>query len=154
MRDIPNELESSFDAIINMFSAFGYFASQEEDIKVLKAVRRSLKPNGQFLMEIMNREWVVRHFQPKDWHYTSDGLLILEERSFDLHTGQNHVRVHIIEKNGEKRGQGHAMTLYSLSEMKNLYNSAGLEIRDVFGALDKRSYDFDSPRMVILAIRD
>jgi cyclopropane fatty-acyl-phospholipid synthase-like methyltransferase len=154
MRDIPDELTASFDAVINMFSAFGYLESQEEDIKVLKAVRRSLKPDGQFLMEIMNREFVIRNYQPKDWHYTSDGLLILEERRFDLLTGQNHVQVHIIEKNGKKTVQGHAMTLYSLSEMKTLYASAGLEMRDVFGALDKRPYEFDCNKMVILAARD
>ncbi|MFW9916587.1 MAG: SAM-dependent methyltransferase [Candidatus Thorarchaeota archaeon] len=153
MRDIPEEFAGNFDAIINMFSAFGYLESQEEDIKVLKAVRRSLKPDGQFLMEIMNREFVIRHFKPKDWYYTSDGLLILEERRFDLQTGQNQVQVQIIEEDGKKTVQGHAMTLYSLSEMKILYGAAELEIREVFGALDKRPYDFDCHRMVILAGR-
>jgi cyclopropane fatty-acyl-phospholipid synthase-like methyltransferase len=154
MRDIPEDLAASFDAVINMFSAFGYLESQEEDIKVLKAVRRSLKPDGQFLMEIMNREFVIRHFQPKNWYYTSDGLLILEERRFDLQTGQNHVQVQIIEKDGKKAVQEHAMTLYSLSEIKALYTAAGLEIRAVFGAVDKRPYDFDCHRMVILAGRN
>ena len=41
MREIP--FEGEFNAIINMFTAFGYFDDDTEDQKVLNAVARALK---------------------------------------------------------------------------------------------------------------
>ena len=41
MRDIP--YENKFDACINMFTAFGFFESEKDDLKVLKGVRKALK---------------------------------------------------------------------------------------------------------------
>ncbi|MFX0113388.1 MAG: class I SAM-dependent methyltransferase [Candidatus Hodarchaeota archaeon] len=153
MRDIPEELESSFDAIINIFGAFGYLESVEEDITVLKGVWSALKSNGKFLMETINRECIIRNYQPRDWYYTSNGVLVLEERNLDLATGRSHVKVHIIDEKGNKKIQQHAMRLYSLSEMASLFASAGLIIQDVFGAFDKRPYAIDAPKMIILATK-
>ena len=50
MREIP--FEGNFDAVINMFTAFGYLESEEEDAKVLQAsrqgteARRSIAPRS------------------------------------------------------------------------------------------------------------
>ncbi len=37
-----------FDAIINLFTSFGYFEDPEEDKQVLKSMLVSLKPGGKF----------------------------------------------------------------------------------------------------------
>ncbi len=55
MRQIP--FESEYDAVINMFTAFGFFEHEEEDLQVLKGVHKALKPGGQFLMDVLNREY-------------------------------------------------------------------------------------------------
>jgi SAM-dependent methyltransferase len=44
MRKIP--FKNEFDAIINMFTAFGYLETDYEKFKVLKAVAQALKPVG------------------------------------------------------------------------------------------------------------
>ena len=54
MRNIPFEKE--FDAVINIFTAFGYLESEEEDQKVLQQVHKALKPGGLFLLETLHRE--------------------------------------------------------------------------------------------------
>ena len=54
MRDIP--FTDEFDAVINMFTAFGYFDSEDEDLRVLQAVAKALR-NG--------REAAIRHNQPR-----------------------------------------------------------------------------------------
>ena len=50
MRRIP--FEGEFDAVINMFTAFGYLESEEEDQEVLRQVYKALKPGGVFLLEM------------------------------------------------------------------------------------------------------
>src|SRR2546421_15037 len=54
MREIPFAAE--FDAVLNLFTAFGYLETDEEDQKVLAGVQKALKPGGRFLMEIIHRD--------------------------------------------------------------------------------------------------
>src|SRR5204863_7350641 len=44
MRDL--DAEGEFDAVVNVFTSFGYFPAQEEDERVLAAVARALVPGG------------------------------------------------------------------------------------------------------------
>ena len=81
MRDIP--WQGEFDAVINMFTAFGYFETEEEDSRVLAAVARALRPGGRLLMDTINREWLMRHWEPRRWQEREDGTLDLEDRRFD-----------------------------------------------------------------------
>lgn len=80
MRKIP--FENEFDAVINMFTSFGYLENRREDFKVLKAVARSLKPSGKFLIDIINKKQLLANFRPKSWEKT-DKSLMLEERIYN-----------------------------------------------------------------------
>src|SRR5437763_12174515 len=62
MRSI--HFENAFDAVINIFTAFGYLESDDEDRKVLVQVHKALKPGGVFLLEIIHREGLIRRYQP------------------------------------------------------------------------------------------
>src|SRR5207248_11796274 len=62
MREIP--FVDEFDAIINIFTAFGYLESDAEDQRVLHQVHKALRPGGRFLLELMHRDALVRGFQP------------------------------------------------------------------------------------------
>ncbi len=81
MRSIP--FESEFDAVINIFTSFGYFEKEEDHLQVLKEVHKSLKPGGRFLLEFQNRDWLVRHFQARDWR-EYPGFFLLEERKMNF----------------------------------------------------------------------
>ncbi len=71
MRQIAFDAE--FDAVINIFTAFGYFDSEDEDLAVLRQVRKALKSGGVFLLETMHRDALVRGFQPHNIMRTRTG---------------------------------------------------------------------------------
>ena len=54
MREIPVE-DESFDAVINLFTAFGYFEDEDDDQRVLNEVARVLRPGGAFLIDTLIR---------------------------------------------------------------------------------------------------
>ena len=87
MRDIP--FEGEFDAIINIFTAFGYFDDDAEDQKVLNAVAKALKPEGQFLIDLINAVRIIRDFRPQGWQQLSGGGFALTQRDYNLLTGNN-----------------------------------------------------------------
>src|SRR5438034_1082064 len=94
MRHIP--FDNEFDAVINIFTAFGYLEFEEEDQRVLDQVYNTLRPGGRFLLETMHRDALVRHFQPFDVTRHEDGLVVTEERHFDQLDGRAYVRITLL----------------------------------------------------------
>lgn len=150
MREIP--FEGHFDAVVNMFSSFGYLETEAEDACVLGAIARALKPGGRALLDLLNREWVVHNNGEKDWHRAADGTLYLEERHLDLATSRNHVTFTAISPDGASRPlDGHHIRLYTLREMIGALDDAGLRFEAVHGGFDDEPYSRDSRRMIVVA---
>ncbi len=150
MRDIP--FSASFDAIVNFFTSFGYLESDAEDMKVLSAVERALKPGGWFLLDLINREWVRDNNGYHDWHRTSDGTVYLEERVLDLSTGRNNIQFWRIEPGCALEEAGsHHIRLYTLTEIIDRLERAGLGVEKVFGGYAHEPYTSATKRMVIIA---
>ena len=152
MREIP--FTDEFGAVINMFTAFGYFDSEDEDVRVLEAVANSLKSDGQLLLDTINREWVLSNYVQNDWHTAADGNTYLEHREFDLVTGRNRVAFSIVTADGSRRDSpGHDVRLYTLTELVRLLDAAGLHLSTVYGDYDGRPYHIDTPRMIVVATK-
>ena len=152
MRVIP--FESTFDAVINMFTAFGYLESDEEDAKVLHQVRKALKPGGKLLIDTISREWVFKNQVPSGARSSPDGPIIVEHRDLDLHTSRNTVDLTVVSSDGARREvPGHTVRLYTLTEMVRMLAEAGLEVVEVYGGYDGRPYDLDTRRMIVVAER-
>jgi SAM-dependent methyltransferase len=151
MRDI--RFVNEFDAVINVFTAFGYLESDEEDQKVLEAVARALKSGGLFLMELMHRDSLARIFQPRGWYETDAGLKVLEERSFDPLTGRNNVRHITIYPDGTTREMCHSVRIYTLTELNRMLTRAGLSMESTYGGVDGSPFTLESRRLIMLSRR-
>ena len=51
-----------FDCAINLYTSFGYCATIEEDMKILKNIADSVKTGGTFIMECTSRETAIMYF--------------------------------------------------------------------------------------------
>src|SRR5205823_1380100 len=112
MRNIP--FENEFDAVINIFTAFGYLENEEEDQKVLQQVYKALKPGGLFLLETVQRDGLMRHYASQAIRRYPDGLIVLEERRFDLLTSRNEVQVTMLTPDGQRTEYSHSLRVYTL----------------------------------------
>jgi ubiquinone/menaquinone biosynthesis C-methylase UbiE len=147
MRKIP--FENHFAGVISYFTSFGFF-SDEENFEVLKGVSNSLKKGGKFLLDIINRDYLVKNLRPKDWDRLEDGTLVLEENSLDLMTNRMKNYKTVIDKKGE-RNTWFEIRLYTLQELVSLLGKAGLKVIQTYGKKDKSPYSIDSFRMIILS---
>lgn len=150
MKTIP--FESEFDAIINMFTAFGYLKSKDDDFQVLQEMFKSLKPGGKLLIDTLNREWVIINNIEREWRLDKDGTIIIEERNFDLKTSRNHVSFKLVSPEAKiKEIEGHKIRLYTLTELIQMLEEANFVFKKAFGDYNSSKYDKNSPRMIILA---
>jgi len=150
MREIP--FHNYFDAIVNMFSSFGYLETETEDARVLESAAKALKPDGRLFLDMLNREWAIANYIQNDWHSGEDGTLYVERRDLDLATSRMHVRFTIVGPNGTRRESiGHNMRFYTLTEMTRLLERAGMRVTGVFGGFDGETYAVNTRRMILCA---
>jgi SAM-dependent methyltransferase len=149
MREIP--WAGRFDAVINMFTAFGYFEDEAENQRVLHGVHRALKPGGKFLMELMHRDRLVKIFQAKDWERLEDGTIVWNQREFNAVTGFNTQRATMLRPDGQLHHRGHKLRVYTATELVAMLRQAGLEPVSVLDGADLTPFTMDARRMMILA---
>lgn len=150
MRKIP--YSNKFDAVINMFTSFGYLENDKEDKKVLATVNKTLKRGGKFLIDVINGEWLMRNYKTKDWRKVDD-FLILEDNKFNRKTKRNLVNLTIINFKNHKTFFVHTkVRIYTFSELKNMLLDSGFKIIKSYGTLNKEKFSSKfSKRIVILA---
>jgi SAM-dependent methyltransferase len=152
MREIP--WDSEFDAVLNLFTAFGYLESDEEDERALQAIRAALRPGGLLLVDHHNRErtssWLGNG--RKDW-WEGDGYMVLDQEDWDVRTSRITMTRTIIAPDGARRQTGFVLRLYSHSEWLAMFRRVGLEWVQSYGGYDGSDYAHDSRGLIIVARR-
>jgi ubiquinone/menaquinone biosynthesis C-methylase UbiE len=141
--------ENTFDAVVNLFTSFGYFENQKDDYRVVQNIYTSLKKGGVFLIEIMGKEVLARIFQKRDW-YEINGLIVLEERETDKNWEYIKSRW-ILIKGKNKKEFTITLRLYSAVELSALLRKTGFKKIDVYGDLAGTPYDHIAKRLVVVA---
>jgi SAM-dependent methyltransferase len=151
MRELP--FEDEFDAVINIFTAFGYFEDPEDDVRTLKRVRRALKPDGRFLLEILHRDGLVGRFEREGAHKTTKGDIVFHQRDWDLVNNVLKDEMTLIRPDGSRSSYTTAVRIPSLHEFLRLFRDAGLEPVAWYGGLDGTPLGLSSHRLAILSRR-
>ncbi|MBI4346412.1 MAG: class I SAM-dependent methyltransferase [Elusimicrobia bacterium] len=143
-----------FDAVFNLFTSFGYFATEAEDLALLLGVRRALKRRGVLVLDLLNKEWLVRHFEPA-FSQPGEGNVrrVINRLSFDFALGRLANRRTFVRRDGSRRSMVLSIRVYTLVELRRLLERAGLRAERVWGGFDGRPYGPDTFRMIVRARR-
>ena len=140
---------AAFDAVINIFTAFGYF-SDDENARVLTLVAQALRPGGWFIIDVANRDALIRHAQPRSWKRLADGTLVISEWQWDPRSGRYHHWQLLVEET-RQREYRHSVRVYTCSELTGMLQAAGLAVEEVYGNFQRDALALDSPRMICVA---
>jgi SAM-dependent methyltransferase len=148
--DMRNFCEpNAFDAVVNVFTSFGFFEDPADDKRVIENVYKSLKDGGKFLIDIMGKEVLARIFREKRWR-EENGLLILEEAKLAEDFSSIDSRW-IFIKDDRRDECSFTLRIYSAAELGELLKSCGFEQLKVYGDLSGSPYDQTAKRLVVLA---
>jgi SAM-dependent methyltransferase len=125
-----------FDAVINIFTSFGYFADEADDRLVVDAITRALVPGGVFLIDDINPVALMARYREKDWREFGDGTLFLEERRYDHLGGRLEATWTFVRSDGSRSELKHSFRGYTAAELRALLESAGLAVDGAWGSWD------------------
>lgn len=148
MRALPQEGGETFEAVLSLFTSFGYF-NEAENEQVARGFAASLLPGGRLLLDLNNRELLQEANGSRTWAVRPGGYL-LDEYGYDADLRRFHgVRTLLVE--GRERKFVFDHRAYSEPEIRALLKKAGLRVLAVYGSLERTPFNLRAPRMVVLA---
>ncbi|MDR7497949.1 MAG: class I SAM-dependent methyltransferase, partial [Armatimonadota bacterium] len=142
-----------FDAAINMFLSFGYFATDAENQAMLAEVARVLRRGGRLLIDFWNREQEIRNFQPVVLDRRDDDILEIEDWTFDPLAGRLNWVNTVIFPDGRREAWTHSIRAYTVAEVRAMLDAAGFALAALYGGLDGAPYTLDAEAAVFVAER-
>ncbi len=145
--------DGSFDAVTCLGTTLGYF-EDEANRKVIERFHRALKPGGTLLLDVVNRDHVIRS-QPNLVWFEGDGCICMEESEFNFFTSRLHVKRTVIIDSGKQLEHEYSLRLYSLHEIGHMLHSAGFHVLEVTGrdAVPGVFFGQESPNLMVVAER-
>lgn len=150
MRALPFAY-ACFAAVTSLFTSFGYFESEHENMQVLHEVRRTLKPDGVFLLDHMNPKPTLAALVPESREERA-GAIITSRRRFEARA-RRLVKEIEYAKSGRVETWHESVRLYEPDELEAMLAGAGLFV-------ERRSADFTgakftsaSPRQLLRAVK-
>ena len=150
MRALPTRWRSRFDAIINVFTSFGFFAHPADDGQVIREFAKALRPGGALVWHGGSRDGICARFIARDWWTTTDGTLIGHERGFDPLSGILTVRS-TIRGVGRSTEREHRIRLYTATRLAELCADVGLVVEQAWDGWSLKPLTRGSAEMLLVA---
>lgn len=141
--------QETFDAVVNLYTSFGYFEDRKDDERTARNFYESLKPDGRLVMSLTSKEVLAGKFEKRSWE-KRDGAYLLEERAVTDDWGWMRNRWHLVV-DGEVRSFTVSHRLYSADELSELLERVGFSHVSAYGDLEGSAYDPDAERLVVVA---
>jgi SAM-dependent methyltransferase len=135
-----------YDAIVNMFTSFGYFETDADHVRTLVNIAKGLNAGGVCLIDFFNALWVRRHLIPEDEKHI-DGVHFTMKR----HIEGGHVYKSIeVRTPTEHKVYGEKVRLFTLEDFEGMFRKAGLNLLRTYGDYSLAPFDPDQSRRLIL----
>ena len=147
VHDMRETFEDKFDAIFNLFTSFGYFENDQDNLKTLRAIKESLTEHGFAVIDFMNVTNVLNTLVSEEVK-TVDGI--------DFHIRRylqdGHIYKEIdFEDQGQKFHFTEKVKALTLKDFEEMMEEAGIFLLDVFGDYKlKKFHKTESERLIMI----
>ncbi|WP_022835959.1 class I SAM-dependent methyltransferase [Salisaeta longa] len=139
-----------FDGVVNLFTAFGYFADDADNQQALAAMTTALRPGGWFVQDFLNAPQVRATLAPESVD-TVAGHTVRQRRW--IADGRVHKTI-TVGTNGASTTYRESVRLYTRDDFRQMYEAVGLTLVDTFGSYEGAPYDATQPRLILCARRE
>jgi len=139
-----------YDLACNLFTSFGYFEKEEDNLKVLRNMHQSLAEGGVAIFEVLGKERLARTWQNAICSQLEDGSLVVQRPQLRNDWSRVHADWTVI-RNGSARSFSFEHSIYSGCELKDRLLASGFRQVQLFGDLQGSPYNLEALRLVAVA---
>lgn len=147
VHDMCKPYSEHFSAVFNLFTSFGYFENEEDNLNTIKAIKSDLNPSGFGVIDFMNVDYVIANLVPEETkkidnitfdikRYLKDGYIYKDIRFTDQNND-----FFFTEK----------VKAITRADFENYFSAAKIDLLDVFGNYQLQKFNATtSPRLILI----
>jgi len=149
VHDMCKPYHEQFDAVFNLFTSFGYFENEEDNLNTIKAIKANLNEVGFGVIDFLNSDYVINNLVTEDIK-TVEGIEFHQKR---------YVKDGYIVKNISFSAEGkdfkfqERVRAFTLADFEALFQKAGVYLLDVFGDYKLNKYHKNTSKRLILMFK-
>ncbi|QAA81337.1 class I SAM-dependent methyltransferase [Aequorivita sp. H23M31] len=136
-----------FDAVFNLFTSYGYFKNDIDNLRTIKSIKAELKPGGYGVIDFLNVKLAIDNLVPREKKKV--GGITFEIEKY-IENGFIFKNIRFNDK-GENHSYTERVKALTLKDFQTFFKQAEVEIKAVFG--DYHLADFDektSERLILI----
>ncbi len=149
VHDMCKPYKQQFDAVFNLFTSFGYFDKEEDNLNTIKAIKEDLNEYGFGVIDFMNTEFIIDNLIPEETK-TVDGIEFKLKRYVD--NGYILKDIDFIYE-GVDYSYQERVRAFTLDDFKTLFEQAGVYLLDIFGDYKLHKFDAKQSKRLILIFK-
>ncbi|MEC4113582.1 class I SAM-dependent DNA methyltransferase [Myroides pelagicus] len=147
VHDMREELTEKYDAILNLFTSFGYFADEADNAKALKAIHNSLNEYGLAVVDFMNVDKVIDNLVAEETKNV-DGITFNIKRKYENGFIVKNIQ---FQADGQQHDYTEKVKALRLEDFEKMMNDNDIYLLDVFGDYKLRKfYKKESDRLIMI----
>jgi len=149
VRDMRDPLPKQFDAIVNLFTTFGYFLEDEENRRVLRNTGKMLNQGGILFLDYLNPHYVEKNLVPSESGMYENLTYNVTRQIKD---GMVFKTIQFSDDSLDKPVKyRERVKLYDLEWFRDVLTKSGYDIIETYGNYEGSPFLVESPRMIIVA---
>ncbi len=147
VHDMTKSYSETANFVFNLFTSFGYFDNEADNINTIKAIKRNLTANGMGVIDFFNATQVINNL-------VSEEVKQVENITFNIKRFiENGFIVKQIDfsDNGETYSFQERVKAISLEDFKQYFEIAGFTLLEIFGDYNLSTFRLESsPRLILI----
>lgn len=149
VHDMSKPYSETFDAVFNLFTSFGYFENEADNLETIKAIKANLNEYGFGVIDFLNSEFVVNNLVSENIK-TVDGIDFNQKRHIEDGYIVKTITFNTNNKNYSFQERVKALTL---KDFESLFEKAGVYLLDVFGDYKLNKFHKNTSERLIMVFK-
>jgi SAM-dependent methyltransferase len=138
--------KAAFNTVFNLFTSFGYFDNELDNLRTIKAIKANLSSNGLAVIDFLNVSYVASNLVKQETKIV-DGISFDIKREINNGYIQKHISFFVNNNHYEFTEKVRALTFL---DFKNYFKDAGLKLKQTFGNYHLNAFDAATSERLIL----
>lgn len=149
VQDMRNPVAiNRFDFVLNLFTSFGYFKKEEDNLNTIKSISKSMKLDGVLVIDFFNTHKVISQLIENEQK-------IIDGITFHINKKVVHsiiLKTITFDTKGQSFCFNEKVSALYLNDFEQYCKLAGLQITDTFGDYNLATFDKEtSDRLIVIA---
>lgn len=149
VHDMCQPHKKQFDAVFNLFTSFGYFEHEADNLNTIMAIHENLNASGFGVIDFLNSDYVINNLVDENIK-TVDGI--------DFHLKRRLEDGYIIKDiafstEGEDYNFQERVRAFTLNDFETLFEQAGVHLLDVFGDYKLKQFNKKTSERLVMIFK-